>query len=296
MSRSPAAKSPAVVPAARAAAPAWQTAATVLIILHLFCLGIGLATNVAGGKSLLSPALYRIPGAHEYLRFLWMNVGYDFHIASPVPEDGTHRLRLIGLPNFKPAAAEAEAPTSIGAEAPPPAEIVELPSADVWPRIRRQRYQQLAYHVALLDEMYAEIADTRTALPLAIAQRWLRDLGAPQESYVLACDREPSLRLPKAIERAPSARPREGGPKSAGPAVYTTETITVYLVWDPETASYQGSRAEPVGQTSEVVRASDAAPAAANPPAIVPPAVESTEAPAPLETSPPAPINPADAN
>src|SRR5262245_61785926 len=93
MSRPPSPKSPAASPPG--AAPVWQTIATVLIILHLFALGIGLATNVAGGKSLLAPALHRIPLVQSYIRFLWMNVGYDFHIASPLPEDGSHRLQIV---------------------------------------------------------------------------------------------------------------------------------------------------------------------------------------------------------
>lgn len=228
--------------AAAAAAPAWQTAATILIILHLFCLGIGLASSVAGGRSLLAPALFRVPLAQQYLKLLWMNVGYDFHIASPLPEDGSHRLQL--------AAAQPGASSAAGS-LPLPA---ELPTEDVWPRLRRQRYAQLAYHVAFLDELYADNSDIRTALPLSIAQRWLRELGAPHEPFVLTCVREPAPRLPKAIERAPSLKPREGGPKTAGPALFQTETITVYLVWDPESASYLASRAEPPGQTSEVIR------------------------------------------
>jgi hypothetical protein len=238
----------------------------VLIILHLFALGVGLASNVAGGKSLMAPALYRVPLVQSYLRLLWMNVGYDFYLASPLPEDGTHVLHLS-------TGADASA-------ANPPGLPADFPAAAIRPRIRWQRWQQLAYHVAFLDELYAENSDIRTALPLAIAQRWLRELGAPKEPFVLTCLREPSTRLPKAVERAPS-KPREGGPRLAGPTVYATETITIYLVWDPETASYQASRAEPEGQTAEVV---DAAPPA--------------DDAAPIETTPgaPAAINPADAN
>jgi hypothetical protein len=269
MSRSPSPKPPVATPSS--AAPAWQTIATVLIIVHLFALGVGLATNVAGGKSLLSPALYRIPLVQGYIRFLWMNVGYDFHIASPLPEDGSHRLELVSA---TPTSTAPELPDVLG----------EIPAADIQPRIRRQRYQQLAYHVAFLDELFAENADIRTALPLAIAQRWLRDLDAPHEPYVLRCLREPSGRLPKAVERAPSVKPREGGPKTEGPALYTTETITVYLVWDPETASYQGSRAEPEGQTSEVVR--DAAPADDG---------DASAAASAIETDEPAAIDPGEA-
>jgi len=274
---------PSVAPPA--AAPAWQTVATVLIILHLFCLGIGLATNAAGGKSLLAPALFRIPGVQGYLRLLWMNYGYDFDLSSPLPEDGTHVLQVnVGADAVEPELSSLPA---------------ELPADGIQPNIRWRRYQLLAYHVAFFDELYAEIADIRTSLPLAIAGRWLRDLGAPPQSYVLTCLREPAVRLPKAVERAPSVRPREGGPKTAGPAVFETETITIYLVWDPETASYQASRAEPTGLTSEVVR--DVAPVGAASEAPIEtggaasPEVRSEVAP-PAATSEPAAINPADAN
>jgi hypothetical protein len=223
-----------------ASPPAWQTAVTVLLIVHLFCLALGLAVNVSGGKSMLAPALFRIPGVRTYLKLLWMDVGYDFYVASPLPEDGSHTLRL---------SADVRSPESAIDSLP-----TIMPLAEMQPRIRRQRYQQLAYHVAFLDELYAENSDIRTELPLAIAERWLRELKAPHEPYVLTCTREPSARLPKAIERAPG-KVREGGPRMAGPATFAPETITVYLVWDPEEQRYQGSRAEPAGETSEVVRA-----------------------------------------
>ncbi len=213
-------------------------------MLHLFCLGLGLAVNAGGGKSLLAPALYRIPLARTYLKLLWMDVGYDFYVASPLPEDGDHRLELTAA-----AGASAVAVEKLPAELPPPG---------MQPRIRRQRYQQLAYHVAFLDELYAENSDVRTELPLAIAERWLRELGAPHESYVLTCRRDPPARLPKAIERAPS-RPREGGPRTLGPATFEPVEIVVNLVWNPDENHYQGSRAEPEGQTAEVVRATPAA-------------------------------------
>jgi hypothetical protein len=222
---------------------AWQTIATVLLIVHLFCLGLGLAVNAGGGKSLLAPALFRVPVARDYLRLLWMDVGYDFYIASPLPEDGTHRLQLSA--DEQSSAADIE-----GLPA-------EMPLADLQPRIRRQRYQQLAYHVAFLDELYADNSDVRTELPLALADRWLRELDAPHAEYKLTCTRDPAKRLPKAIERAP-AKIREGGSRADGPATYEKQTVTVYLVWNPEENRYQGSRAEPEGQVSHVVRAKPA--------------------------------------
>jgi hypothetical protein len=217
--------------------------ATVLLIVHVFCLAMGLIANASGGKSMVGPALRAIPLVSEYLQLVWMDVGYDFHLASPLPEDGTHRLRLSADPH---------------AASPPKALPVDLTLDDMQPRIRRQRYQQLAYHVAFFDELFAENSDLRTELPLAIAERWIRELDLPHDPYVLTCVREPTKRLPKAIERAPS-KPREGGPRMAGPATFEPVTIVVNLVWDPEENRYQGSRAEPEGQVSQVVRDAPAA-------------------------------------
>jgi hypothetical protein len=230
--------------------PAWQSIATVLLMLHLFCLAMGLVTNANGGKSMLGPALRQIPLVRQYLQFLWMDMGYDYYIASPLPEDGAHRLQLAAHP-ANSAEAKAKLPT--------PLEFID---DAMQPRIRRQRYQQLAYHVAFFDELFAENSDIRTELPLAISETWLRELGAPHESYVLTCLREPAKRLPKAIERAPG-KVREGGPRMAGPAQFAPEKITVNLVWDPEEGHYQGSHAEPGGQNAEVV--SSAASSAAAP-------------------------------
>src|SRR5262245_15509699 len=103
-----------------APAPAWQTLATILLILHLFCLGIGVTVNSGGGKSLLGQALRRIPFAREYLRLLWMDFSYDFNFASPLPEDGTHSLELL------------TAPDAAGGQPKP---VAQLPPQDVWLRI-----------------------------------------------------------------------------------------------------------------------------------------------------------------
>ncbi len=225
-------------PAKTVAPPAWQTAVTVLLILHLFCLGWSLASNSGGGKSLLAPALRQIPLVRNYLGLLWMDIAYDIHLASALPEDGSQSLVLDVEPGR--AAGDLALPA-------------QLPPEGMQPRIRRQRYQQLAYNVAYFDELFAENSDLRTQFPLAIAERWLRDLQAPHGSYLLTCRREPSKRLPKAVERAPS-KPREGGPRLAGPTLYETATVKIHLVWDPDETRYQASRAEPTGQTAEVVR------------------------------------------
>jgi hypothetical protein len=250
---------------APAAAPAWQTIATVLIILHLFSLGIGLASGVAGGKSLLAPALFRVPAVAAYLKLLWMNVPYDFHIATPLAEDGSHQLELSADP-ASPQPSSVDLPAL-------------LPTDDIEPRIRRKRYQDLVANVVLLDQLYLELPDRRTELPLAIAERWLRDLKGPHELFVLTCISEPAERLPKAVERAPALKVKEGGPKTAGPAVFEAEKFEVYLVWDSDSQSYQGSHSVPEGEASQVVRDE---------------AASDTAGTLPLETTPSA-INPGDA-
>ena len=50
----------------------------------------------------------------------------------------------------------------------------------------------------------------------------------------------------------------------AGPATFEPVTIVINLVWDEEENRYQGSRAEPEGQVSHVVRETDANSAAAD--------------------------------
>jgi hypothetical protein len=230
---------PAKKSAAAPAAPAWQTWVTVLLILHLFFLGLGLFSNSGGGKSLLTPALRQIPLVREYLQLLWMDNAYDFDVASPLPDDGDHNLELT-----------IDGPLSEGDVDTLPA---FLPTETMQPGIRRMRYQALAKNVAYFDELFADNSDLRTELPLAIATSWLAELKAPPRSYRFICHRVPAERLPKAVERAPG-KPREGGPRMAGPALFAEETIVVHLVWNSDDGTYQASRAEPAGQTAEVVR------------------------------------------
>lgn len=222
--------------------PAWQTWVTVLLILHLFCLGWSVAANSGAGKSLLAPALKMVPAVRPYLECLWMNIAYDIHLASALPEDGAASLELALEPSDDPG--ELKLP-------------IRLPPEGMQPRIRRQRYQQIANNVAFFDEAYAENSDLRTLFPLTLAERWLRELDAPHQPYLLVSRREPSKRLPKAVERAPS-KPREGGPRLAGPTTYETATVNIHLVWNDDEGHYEASRAEPTGQTSEVVRAAAA--------------------------------------
>lgn len=228
-------------------APRWQSLATVLLILHFFCLAIGLAVNMGGGKSMLGQQLRSIPMARQYLQFLLMDMAYDFHLAGAGPDDGTHRLQLLEM----------------GATPGEPGEVLaELPDDGTTSRIRRQRYQQLASFVAFFDDLFDENADLRTQLPIQVAGRWAKAQGLPNGSYVLRCLRIPSRRLPRAIEADVTYAyvMREGGLQQQVVEKPPPDPITIFMVWDPVESHYQGTREAAVGQRSEVVRPAAAPP------------------------------------
>jgi hypothetical protein len=236
-------------PSAPAAAqpPRWQSVATVLLIVHFFCLAVGIAVNMGGGKSLVGQSLRNVPFARQYLQFLLMDTSYDFRLAGAEADDGVHKLELSEM---------GPSPTEAGPV------IDELPSDGPMLRIRRQRYQQLAYFVAFFDDLFDENSDLRTQLPLTIVQRWAKAVALEEGSYVLRCLRIPSKRLPRAIaaDITYAYVMREGGLQQQVVEKPPPDPITIFLVWDPLEKRYQGTRETPVGQRSEVVRRSSAPP------------------------------------
>ncbi len=234
-------------PTAAPATPRWQSIATVLLMLHFFCLSVGLAVNMGGGKSMFGQQLRLIPFARQYLQLLMMDTAYNFALAGAGPDDGTHRLQLLEM----------------GASSAEPGEVLaELPDDRAASRIRRQRYQQLAYHVAFFDDLFEENADLRTQLPIQVAERWARAQGLPHDPYVLRCLRLPSRRLPRAIAAEVSYAyvMREGGLQQQVVEKPPPDPITIFMVWNPVESHYQGSREAAVGQRSEVVRPAAAPP------------------------------------
>ncbi len=225
--------------AAPVAPPRWQSIATVLIILHLFCLLIGVAINIGGGKSLVGQSLRNVPFARQYLRGLMMDLAYDFHLAGADEDDGIHRLELVKV-DAKPN--------------DPDAVLAELPNAATQSRIRRQRYQQLAYHVAFFDKLFAENNDLRTNLPLQVAERWVDAEGLPHDSYLLRCVKVPSQRLPRAIEADITYAyvMREGGLRQQVVEKPLPDPIKIFMVWDPHEGHYQGAREAALGQRALV--------------------------------------------
>jgi hypothetical protein len=242
-------------PAAAAPSPRWQSVATALLLVHFFCLAVGLAVNVGGGRSIVGQSLRNVPIARQYLQLLFMDLGYDFPLAGAGPDDGVHRLQLLR------------------GDVPPSAEnavIAELPASSIASRIRRQRYQYLVRHVAYFDDLFDENSDLRTLLPLAIAERWTKAEALEPGNYVLRCQRVPSRRLPRAIaaEVTYAYVMREGGLQQQAVEKPPPDPINVFLVWDPVESRYQGSRETAPGQRSEVIRPAGAPPHAPVNPAL----------------------------
>jgi hypothetical protein len=195
------------------------------------------AVNAGGGSSIVGQTLRRIPVARPYLQLLMMDVAYDFQLAGTEDDAGVHRLELFR------GGAKAE-----------PAPLAVMPDDSIKLRIRRQRYEQLAYNIAYFDELFKENSDLRTQLPLAMAEGWIRSLKLPTESYVLRCQKIPSKRLPKATEADISYAyvMREGGLAQEKVEKPLPPPINIFMVWSPDDAQYQGSREAPSGQAAEV--------------------------------------------
>ena len=111
--------------------PELRTIVSLLVFVHLFAFGLAVLTNSDSGVSeLLRDVRERTPGLDPYLTQLWINRPYDYHLMNDLPLDYDHRLEAaIHYPDGRPD------------------ELVTLPPAGVWPSERRQRYQQIAWHV-----------------------------------------------------------------------------------------------------------------------------------------------------
>jgi hypothetical protein len=200
----------------------WQTVATVLLVVHLFCLAIAIASNVGGRASPAARRLRSVPGVIAYLQMLGMDLAYEFPLATAAPNDAPHHLELR-----QPAASQTP--------------LAELPAPQMG-SLRRQRYQQLAAYVVDFDETFAENPDLRTQLPLAIAQAWIKRLELPPDRYTLVCRQKPLPRLETSAP--PQASRDESQPQTP---------VTVELVWSPAEGRYQGLVRQEAGLTSRAV-------------------------------------------
>jgi len=164
------------LPTAPRATSTGQTVATVILLLHLFCLFIGVISNVG----LLSPirqALRNVPLVPDYLQLLSMDRGYDYPLTLGAPEEGSYQLQLT---------SQAKESDSM---------IIQLPDTTTAPRIRRQRYENLAMRMADLVTVYEGDPHHQTLLSEGIGSRLLRELNLPAGTYQLHVQRQTAQRL-----------------------------------------------------------------------------------------------------
>ncbi|MEO2049983.1 MAG: hypothetical protein ABGX16_25790 [Pirellulales bacterium] len=153
-----------------------QTVATVLLLLHLFCLAIGVVSNV-GSLSPIRQALRNVPFVPKYLQFLNMDRGYDYPLTLGAPDEGSYQLQLTTQAN--------------GADST----IIRLPDSPTISRIRRHRYEYLALRIADLVAVYEGDPHHQTLLPAEIGNYLLRELSLPAGSYQLKVQHQASQRL-----------------------------------------------------------------------------------------------------
>ena len=150
-----------------------QKSISVLILLHLLALTIGVVSN-AGSESPLRWSLRNVPLATRYLQLLNMDQAYDDPLTHGFPEDGIHHLQFV-LDRNKTE--------------------VLLPDESTWPRIRRRRYEKLAFQIDELATAFEGDPHSQTLLAVGVARRLLRELDAPPGTHTLRCLRRSPVPL-----------------------------------------------------------------------------------------------------
>ena len=143
-----------------------QTVVTVLLLLHLFCLAIGVISN-AGPLSPIRQALRNVPFVLDYLQLLSMDRGYDYPLTLGNPNEGSYQLLLT---------TQSEGPNSV---------ILQLPDAKIKPRLRYQYYENLALQIVDLVAVNESDPHHQTLLPAGIGKRLLHELNLSAGTYQL---------------------------------------------------------------------------------------------------------------
>ena len=148
-----------------------QTVATVLLLIHLFCLMIGVISN-AGPLSPFRMALGNVPLVPNYLQLLDMDRGYDFPLTHGPPEEGAYQFQLT---------AQATQPGSIA---------IRLPDISLMPRIRRGRYEKLALAMSDLASLYEGDPHHQTLLAVDVGKCLVDKFDLQVGNYDLQVQRQ----------------------------------------------------------------------------------------------------------
>ncbi len=151
-----------------------------LILLHLIALVIGVVSN-AGYESPLRTSLRSVPLVTDYLQLLNMDQAYDDALTYGAPEDGVHQLQFaLDRISTEEVPAEGESSESSKSE-------ILLPDESTWPRIRRRRYENLAFQIDELAVAFEGDPHSQTLLAVGVARRLLREIDAPPGTHTLRC-------------------------------------------------------------------------------------------------------------
>ncbi len=180
-----------------------RTLLSIILLLHLFCLAVGVLTN-ARPVSAVRGALANIPLVLDYLQLVQFDQAYDYPLTQGRPPDGEHRLQLE-------IAGSSD-------------EVQYFPDDQMWPAIRRHRYQNLAAQIADLAVLFENNPHLQTLLVTSVAKWMLIESNAPAGTHTLRCQQ----RAPKSMEQFRfSVFSEEAG----SPEAYET-VIETRLLWD----------------------------------------------------------------
>lgn len=139
-----------------------RTIVTLLLLIHLFVVGLAVATSSESGASQLLRAIKEQPRFIDaYLTELWLDRGYDYYLMN----DQNWDFHLEATVTY--ADRHKEGP-------------IQIPDLDLGPGERRQRYQQLAAFVANYiaragaPEASALDGERKLLLPEAIGAAFLK--------------------------------------------------------------------------------------------------------------------------
>lgn len=120
----------------------FRTIVSLLLFVHLFCVGLGILTSTdAGTSSLLMRIKTRTPLVQPYLWQLWLDHGYGYHLISFLPmQDETASYDW----DYH---LEATLNHADGRQ-----ETLDVPEAGVWPSDRRHRLEQLPKFMAMASK------------------------------------------------------------------------------------------------------------------------------------------------
>jgi hypothetical protein len=163
-----------------------RTLISFLLFLHLFALGVAVASN-AGPVSPLRRALRRAPFVRPYLQWLQMDLAYNYHLTFGSELDCDHFVEIE---------------LDWKGRSDPRATTLALPEQSMWPRERVKRYHNLTLSMASFEGQSA----VESLLPHAVSRRLLAERGITSGAHRFRLRRHMLLPMQDAASTSPAIR------------------------------------------------------------------------------------------